>query len=226
MSKKTTVAVPCTTNPAAEVAPVDASVEENLAETERMLQGARQRWPDLRRLHGAQRASPTARATFNLLGAMGALLDVLSTPPSETPDASPKFTAAHKRWERLRSLFDGVGEQDGGVDPERFEVEHLQREIATMRACQSIADTLDAMARDFRDHAFATGESLAKPVERSLDFARSLSRNGYSSEMAPVMNALRALTASARRATTEAEGEGREDDTAGDAKPASDKPTA
>ncbi len=222
MSKKTTVAVPCTVNPATDAAPVDVSVEENLAETERSLKAARQRWPELQRLNGAQRANPNARVTFKLLGAMGLLLDVLSTPPSATPDASPKHAAARKRWERLRDLFDTVGPRDGGVDPERFEVEHLQREIATMRACQSIADTLDAMARDFRDHAFAKGESLAVPVERSLDFARSLSRNGYSSEMAPVMNALRALTASARRATAEGE---QQEEPASD-EPASDKPTA
>ncbi|MEZ4407824.1 MAG: hypothetical protein R3A52_15320 [Polyangiales bacterium] len=206
MSKKTTVAVPCTVTLATDVAPVDASIEENVAETERMLQGARQRWPELQRLNGAQRASPNARATFNLLGAMSALLDVLSTPPSDTPDASPKYAAAHKRWERLRDLFDTVGPQDGGVDPERFEVEHLRHEIATLRACQSLAETLESMARDFRDHAFAKGDSLAVPVERSLDFARSLSRNGFSSEMAPVMNALRALSAPVRRAA-EAKGE-------------------
>ena len=223
MSKKTAVAAPCTINPITDAAPVDVSVEENVAETERALRVARQRWPELQRLNGAQRASPNARATFNLLGAMSALLDVLSTPPSETPDASPRYAAAHKRWERLRDLFDTVGPQDGGVDPERFEVEHLRHEIATLRACQSLAETLESMARDFRDHAFAKGDSLAVPVERSLDFARSLSRNGFSSEMAPVMNALRALTASARRAAPAAEGE-EETEKEGDDKPESGEP--
>lgn len=194
--------------------------------TKRLFLQGRRLWPRLERLDSVRRSNGAARGVLALAPAMAILLDLLATPPSDTPDATPEDTEAHGRWSFLRTMFDGGVKStvEGGGDW----VEHVRGKVEVIRTCQSIADALDGMAREFRDHALATASDIAAPVERSLDLARTLYRGDYASELGDVMDALRALTAPARRSTAAAakENEAKPAESKADDKPANDKPAA
>lgn len=178
-----------------------SSFQARAAETFRLLREARRLWPDLVRLDSVTRTQGPARSMLALKPAMKLLLDVLSTPPSAPSDGTPGSEEAHRRWLLLRGLF--VGALASWSGPEGDGIDALCVGVETIETCQGIADALDAMARDFRDHALATAEEMGPAMARALDMARTLYRGGYASELGAVMDVLRARTAAARRARAE-----------------------
>lgn len=157
-----------------------------LAASLRALAALRATWPPLHRLDAVRRSDPAVRVAMRLLGPIEALLDVLTRSPGDDPEA-------RHRWERLRTAFDaGVGASDL-VGP-------LQRDLALLRECNAAADALEAMARDLRDHALHLGATTATPIQRLLTLARGLARGDFASELVPVTEALREITAAANAA--------------------------
>lgn len=143
-------------------------------------------WPQLHRLDAVRRSDPTVRVATRLHGPAEVLLDVLTRPPGDDPET-------RHRWERLRAAFDagvGAGELVGP----------LQRDLALLRECNAAADALEAMARELRDHALYLGETTATPIQRLLTLARGLARGDFASELVPVTEALREITAAANDA--------------------------
>lgn len=164
-------------------------------------------WPPLIQLDIERRRDVRRRSALILAKPMAALLDVLVTAPE------PEGGAQHREWKRLRGAFDAIGGQDGGDDPEHFEAESLHERVKRIRAQQALADRLEVIARRLRDDSLARAEGLSKPFERALQLARTLFHGDFASPLAPVMDALRAMTASARKpaATEEEEGDATEE---------------
>ncbi|MEZ4409142.1 MAG: hypothetical protein R3A52_22135 [Polyangiales bacterium] len=157
------------------------------------LDGLMTSWPPLVRLDAVRRRDASKRTALILAKPMGVLLDVLVTAPE------PEGSAQHREWKRLRGAFDAIGGQDGGDDPERFEAESLHARVRRIRAQQALADRLELIARRLRDDSLARAEGLSKPFEQALQLARTLFHGDFASPLAPVMDALRAMTASARK---------------------------
>lgn len=134
----------------------------------------------------------TGRSFFPVVDAVTALLGVLSTPPEDP--------ALRRKWERMARTFDVLGDSDGGVDPDRFEVERFSAQIDEYRRMQRVADRLDRAARLCRDQALVTAESLARPTALALDLARTLARGEFGAQLVPVTDVLKARSAAARRA--------------------------
>ncbi len=156
-------------------------------------------WPPLIQLDADRRRDVSRRSALILAKPMGVLLDVLVTAPE------PEGSAQHREWKRLRGAFDAIGGQDGGDDPERFEAESLHARVRRIRAQQALADRLESIARRLRDDSLARAEGLSTPFERALQLARTLFHGDFASPLAPVMDALRAMTASARKPVAEEE---------------------
>lgn len=178
-----------------------SSIRARAAETFRLFREGRRLWPDLVRLDSVRRTQGPARSALALKPTFKLLLDVLSTPPSAPSDGPPGSEEAHHRWLTLRGFFVGLLAPWSG--PHRDGIDELRAQIEVIETCQGIAEALDAMARDFHDHALTTAAEMGPAMERSLDLARTMYRGDYASEFGAVMDVLRARTAAARRARAE-----------------------
>ncbi len=185
-----------------------SSIQARAAETFRLFRKGRRLWPELVRLDSVSRTRGPGRSALALKPALKLLLKVLSTPPSAPSDGPPESEEAHRRWLTLRGFFVGLLAPWSG--PHGDGIDELRAQIEVIETCQGIAEALDAMARDFHDHALATAAEMGPAMERSLDMARTMYRGGYASELGAVMDLLRARTAAARRARAEKRAASRE----------------
>lgn len=180
----------------------EVDIDERARGFTAQLDGMVAAWPPLIQVDAVRRRGVGKRSALTLAKPMGVLLDVLVTAPE------PEGSAQHREWKRLRGAFDAIGGQDGGDDPERFEAESLHERVRRIRAQQALADRLEVIARRLRDDSLARAEGLSKPFERALALARTLFHGDFASPLAPVMDALRAMTASARKPASTEEEEG------------------
>ncbi|APR76548.1 Hypothetical protein A7982_01895 [Minicystis rosea] len=156
-------------------------IAARVQETESHIEAIRALWPGLERLDEARRRTSPGKSVGILGGPLSVLFGVLRQNPT------------------LAKAFDVLGDQDDGEDPDRFEVDLLDRRLTRAGAEEKIADTLRDLARHMDDDALATAESVVVPGLRALELARTLSKgNGTTrSLLYPVLDAFRQLTKSA-----------------------------
>ncbi|AUX39884.1 uncharacterized protein SOCE26_012790 [Sorangium cellulosum] len=102
----------------------------------------------------------------------------------------------------LARSFHVLGDQDDGEDPERFEVELLERRLKRALAEQKVADALEDLARHLDNDVLATAETVIGPGLAALDLARTIARQNaaFRAVLAPVLDDFRAMTKQARKA--------------------------
>lgn len=107
---------------------------------------------------------------------------------------------------RVRAAFDALGAQDQGTDPDRFETELLRAKLARVSRHSGLSQRLRALADRLDDEAMLTGEEVALPSLMALEMARVLAKGNeeFRAKVAPVLNALSAMTAPARKAAAAA----------------------
>lgn len=182
------------TQPHNKKAPVDIDqltpdeIAARAQETESHLAAIRALWPGLERLDEARRRTSPGKSLGILGGPLSVLFGVLRQNPT------------------LAKAFDVLGDQDEGEDPDRFEVDLLDRRLARARAQETIADALRDLARHMDDDALATAETVVVPGLRALELARTLSKGNASTRslLYPVLDAFRQLTKSALKGKAKA----------------------
>ncbi|WP_437487177.1 hypothetical protein WME75_06150 [Sorangium sp. So ce1014] len=144
-------------------------------------------WPGLERLEESRRTRSLGRSLAVLGPPLGKLFALLR--PTDGKESA------------LARSFHVLGDQDDGEDPERFEVELLERRMKRAVAEQKVADALEDLARHLDDDALATGEVVIGPGLAALDLARTIARQNASFRaiLAPVLDDFRAMTKQARK---------------------------
>ncbi len=163
-------------------AEIDARVAQTLAHVEAI----KQLWPGLRRLSAAERRESVGRSLGVMAPVLGLLFGVLA------PEGQPAPAVA--------KAFDVLGAQDHGDDPDRFEAALLARRLHRARAEQKVQEALGGLARHFGDDVIHVGELVVGPGLLALGLAKNLAkaRPEFASALAPVLDALRAMTKRAR----------------------------
>lgn len=183
--------------PAAAGKSVDSLSKEELVQlgedTIHSIKALRARWVGLVRLNDKQRENHQGRLLGPQIPALTALFDTL-LPHEHDDDKTAKKRA------QLASHFDAFGEKDGGVDPEKFEVELLQRRLHRIAVQQKLAEELSAMGRLLADDVLHTSEMLRLAGQSAFDMTHTLAAGNstYAQLLAPVQNALRDMTKAAR----------------------------
>ncbi|KYF78916.1 hypothetical protein BE17_26475 [Sorangium cellulosum] len=164
-----------------------AHIEERVEKTLEHIEAIRALWPGLERLEEGQRRRSVGRS-LGVLGPPLAKLFALLRPRDGKDSA-------------LARSFHVLGDQDDGNDPERFEVELLERRLKRAVAEQKVADALEDLARHLDDDALATGEMVIGPGLAALDLARTIARQNatFRAVLAPVLDDFRAMTKQARK---------------------------
>jgi hypothetical protein len=105
----------------------------------------------------------------------------------------------------LAKIFHVLGEEDRGSDPERFEPELLLRRIERVEAQQKVLEALGTFSRHLADDVLNTSEMVVAPGLLAIELARSVSKANaeHRSALAPVLDAFRNMTKSARRRRAE-----------------------
>lgn len=173
--------------------PIDADrltreqLDARAEETARDIDKIKARWPGLKNLEKSERRRSPGRSLAVLATPLAALFTVLLKNP------------------QLSRLFDVLGDQDEGEDPERFEVELLDLRLARARAEEKIADALHELGRNMDDDAIATAATVVIPGLRALELARTLSKGSAANRslLAPALDAFREMTRRARKAREE-----------------------
>ncbi|WP_437648641.1 hypothetical protein [Sorangium sp. So ce362] len=162
-------------------------IEERVEETLQHIEAIKALWPGLERLEESRRTRSVGRS-LGVLGPPLAKLFALLRPKDGKDNA-------------LARSFHVLGDQDDGEDPERFEVELIERRLKRALAEQKVADTLEDLARHLDDDALATGEMVIGPGLAALDLARTIARQNASFRaiLAPVLDDFRAMTKQARK---------------------------
>lgn len=113
-----------------------------------------------------------------------------------------------QRQKMIEMFNTSLGEEDAGLDGERFEAELLLRRLDRMNKQWQISESLGELARLLDDDALHTGGMVASPGLAALDLVRSLTRNNatFRSLLAPVLDALREMTKAARAKAEEPQG--------------------
>lgn len=174
----------------------EQTLEERRAATDALLKEVKGQWPMLVALSGDDRLDPKARAVFSMMPVLQALQAALSPEPKALEAADE---LGRERWRRLREAFAILGAYPTFDEPRRYDLDRLGDDLERIRHMQEIAAALDALAKRFRDDAMSTAAGMAQPAAAALDLARTLSRSGFSSELARVTDALHARSASLRR---------------------------
>src|SRR5262249_14282062 len=153
-----------------------------LEATRAHIQAIRTLWPGLVRLEQEERRTSNGRHLARLGAPLRALFSLLLSKDGKQP--------------AIASIFDVLGDQDGGEDPEHFEPALLLRRIDRVEAENAVVAELDALSRDFGDDVLATGESVITPGVLALNLARSIARGNatYRSELRAVLDGLREMT--------------------------------
>ena len=161
-------------------------LDDRLAETLHHIDAIRQLWPGLVGLPDQARRTSSGRTLRTLAPALRALFGVLRPRDGREPP--------------FAKLFDVLGDEDDGADPERFEVELLARRIDRIEAEQKIQAELDALRRTIADDILSTGAKVVGPGTLALRLARSIANGNatHRATLAPVLNALSSLTQRAR----------------------------
>ncbi|WP_437601025.1 hypothetical protein WMF28_05530 [Sorangium sp. So ce590] len=162
-------------------------IEERVEKTLQHIEAIKALWPGLERLEEGRRTRSVGRS-LGVLGPPLAKLFALLRPKDGKDSA-------------LARSFHVLGDQDDGDDPERFEVELLERRMKRAVAEQKVADALEDLARHLDDDALATGEMVIGPGLAALDLARTIARQNASFRaiLAPVLDDFRAMTKQARK---------------------------
>ncbi|MGK3996678.1 hypothetical protein [Sorangium sp. So ce1024] len=164
-----------------------AQIEQRVEKTLEHIEAIRALWPGLERLEESRRTRSLGRSLAVLGPPLGKLFALLR--PKDGKDSV------------LARSFHVLGEQDDGDDPERFEVELLERRLKRALAEQKVADALEDLARHLDDDALATGEMVIAPGLAALDLARTIARQNatFRAILAPVLDDFRAMTKQARK---------------------------
>ncbi|WP_437280105.1 hypothetical protein WME90_05955 [Sorangium sp. So ce375] len=164
-----------------------AQIEERVEKTLQHIEAIQALWPGLERLEEGRRTRSVGRS-LGVLGPPLAKLFALLR-PKDGKD-SP-----------LARSFHVLGDQDDGDDPERFEVELLERRLKRALAQQKVADALEDLARHLDDDVLATAETVIGPGLAALDLARTIARQNatFRAILAPVLDDFRAMTKQARK---------------------------
>ncbi|WP_437962728.1 hypothetical protein WME76_46735 (plasmid) [Sorangium sp. So ce119] len=164
-----------------------AQIEQRVEKTLDHIEAIRLLWPGLERLEEGRRKRSVGRS-LGVLGPPLAKLFALLRPRDGKDGA-------------LARSFHVLGDQDDGDDPERFEVELLERRLKRAVAEQKVADALEDLARHLDDDALATGEMVIGPGLAALDLARTIARQNatFRAILAPVLDDFRAMTKQARK---------------------------
>jgi hypothetical protein len=160
---------------------------ENLRQTRLHLEAIRALWPGLRRLEEKERRVSIGRNLTRLGAPLRELFTLLLPKDREAPP--------------IASVFDVLGDQDGGDDPDHFEPALLLRRLDRAEAQSKLVDEIEALARDLADDVLATGESVILPGLLALNLARSVSKGNpaYRSALRSVLDAFRNMTKAALR---------------------------
>jgi len=103
---------------------------------------------------------------------------------------------------KIRAAFDALGAEDNGDDPERFETEVLRARLRRVGHLSAVSTGLRALADRLDDEALHLGAETATPALLALELARVLAKSNASfrGSIAPVLDALSAMTLAARNA--------------------------
>lgn len=164
-----------------------AQIEQRVEKTFEHIEAIKALWPGLERLEEARRTRSLGRSLTVMGPPLGKLFALLR--PRDGKESA------------LARSFHVLGDQDDGDDPERFEVELLERRLKRAVAEQKVADALEDLARHLDDDALATGEVVIGPGLAALDLARTIARQNatFRAILAPVLDDFRAMTKQARK---------------------------
>ncbi|AUX29452.1 MULTISPECIES: hypothetical protein [Sorangium] len=164
-----------------------AQIEERVEKTLAHVEAIKALWPGIERLEEDRRKRSLGRSLAVLGPPLGKLFALLR--PKDGKESV------------LARPFHVLGDQDDGDDPERFEVELLERRLKRALAEQKVADALEDLARHLDDDALATGEAVIGPGLAALDLARTIARQNATlrAVLAPVLDDFRAMTKQARK---------------------------
>jgi hypothetical protein len=149
-------------------------------------------WPGLQRLEEVERMTSGGRNLSQFTHPLGLLFTLLKPTSGKAPE--------------MASFFDALGDEDHGDDPAKFEPELLSRRMLRVEYEQKIQVALDDLQRHFGDDVLHTGSQVMEPGLLALAMARTLSvtNKTFKSTLAPVIDALRAMTKRARAVAAEA----------------------
>jgi len=118
---------------------------------------------------------------------------------------------------QIRAAFDALGAVDDGEDPQRFETEVLRARLQRVGHLSAVSTDLRKLADRLDDEALHLGAATATPALLALELARVLAKSNatFQGSIAPVLDALSAMTLAARNALAAA----REDDAKAAAEP-------
>jgi len=162
-------------------------IQARVGQTLEHIEAIKALWPGLLRLEQEQRKRTVGRNLSVLGPPLRLLFDVLR--PKDGKESA------------LAKAFHVLGDQDEGQDPERLEVDLLERRLVRSHAEQQIADALEDLARHIDDDVLATGEAVLTPGLAALALARTIAQQnpGHRTALAPVLDAFREMTKHARR---------------------------
>ncbi len=162
-------------------------IAERLKETRAHVEAIRALWPGLVKLEEKERRISIGRSVTQLAAPLRELFTLL-LPKNGKPPA-------------IAAVFDILGDQDQGEDPEHFEPALLLRRLDRVEAENAVVQELDALGRDLRDDVLATGETVVVPGLLALNLAKSVSKGNptYRSALRSVLDAFREMTKRARK---------------------------
>jgi hypothetical protein len=149
-------------------------------------------WPGLQRLEEVERMTSGGRNLNLFTHPLGVLFEIVKPKDGKATEIGP--------------YFDALGDTDHGDDPAKFEPELLSRRMLRVEYEQKIQVALDDLQRHFGDDVLHTGTQVMEPGLLALAMARTLSatNKAFKSTLAPVIDALRAMTKRARAAAAQA----------------------
>ena len=161
-------------------------IGERLKETRVHIEAIRALWPGLVKLEEKERRFSVGRNLAQLAPPLRELFTML-LPKNGKPPA-------------IAAVFDVLGDQDEGEDPERFEPELLLVRLDRAEAESAVVADLDALGRDLSDDVLATGEMVIVPGLLALNLAKSVAKGNatYRSALRTVLDSFRAMTKRAR----------------------------
>ena len=175
---------------------IDELPEEELTsrfdQTIAHLDAIRVLWPGLFRLDEGQRNSSPGKSLSVFADPLHKLFNVLKPKDGKAPE--------------IAKYFDALGDEDFGIDPEKFESELLARRLIRVEFEQKVVAVLTDLLRHFGDDALYTGAQVVVPGLLALEMARTLSKTNatFRSLLAPVLDALREMTKAARAGAADA----------------------
>ncbi len=161
-------------------------IGERLKETRVHIEAIRALWPGLVKLEEKERRSTVGRTLTQLGAPLRELFTLLAPKNGKAP--------------AIAGVFDVLGDQDEGEDPERFEPELLLRRLDRVEAENAVVEDLEALCRDLGDDVLATGEKVVVPGLLALNLAKSVSNGNatYRSALRSVLDGFREMTKRAR----------------------------